>query len=46
MKVGLGIKQDFHKIKLIREIIGNDIMLMIDSNHAYNYSEASFSLKN
>ena len=24
----------------MREIIGNDIMLMIDSNHAYNYSEA------
>ena len=40
MKVGLGIKQDFNNIKLMREIIGNDIMLMIDSNHAYNYSEA------
>ena len=40
MKVGLGIKQDFQNIKLMREIIGSDIMLMIDSNHAYNYNEA------
>jgi D-galactarolactone cycloisomerase len=40
MKVGLGVKQDFHNVKLMREIIGNDIMLMIDSNHAYNYNEA------
>ena len=40
MKVGLGIKEDFQNIKLMREIIGSDIMLMIDSNHAYNYNEA------
>ena len=40
MKVGLGVKQDFQNVKLMREIIGNDIMLMIDSNHAYNYNEA------
>ena len=40
MKVGLGIKQDFQNIKFMREIIGSDIMLMIDSNHAYNYNEA------
>ena len=40
MKVGLGVKEDFHNVKLMREIIGKDIMLMIDSNHAYNYNEA------
>ena len=40
MKVGLGVKQDFHNVKLMREIIGDDIMLMIDSNHAYSYNEA------
>ena len=40
MKVGLGVKQDFQNVKLMREIIGDDIMLMIDSNHAYSYNEA------
>ena len=40
MKVGLGVKQDFQNVKLMREIIGDDIVLMIDSNHAYSYNEA------
>ena len=40
MKVGLGIKKDFQNIKLVREIIGEDIKLMIDSNHAYSFNEA------
>ncbi|TGV01875.1 mandelate racemase/muconate lactonizing enzyme family protein [Flavivirga rizhaonensis] len=40
MKVGLGIKEDVANIKLIRETIGDDIELMIDSNHAYTLREA------
>jgi len=40
MKVGLGIKQDIEYVKNIRQAIGPDIALMIDSNHAYNLREA------
>ena len=40
MKVGLGIKEDVDNVKYLRSIIGNDIKLMIDSNHAYSYTEA------
>ena len=41
MKVGLGIKQDAELVKNIREAIGPDISLMVDSNHAYTLREAS-----
>jgi len=40
MKVGLGIKADVANVKLIRETIGDDIELMVDSNHAYTFREA------
>ena len=40
MKVGLGIKEDVANVKLIRETIGPDIALMVDSNHAYTFREA------
>ena len=40
MKVGLGIKQDYQHVKRMREVIGDDIELMIDSNHAYTFREA------
>lgn len=40
MKVGLGIKEDVENVKRIREIIGPDIELMVDSNHAYTFREA------
>ncbi|UMB54079.1 mandelate racemase/muconate lactonizing enzyme family protein [Lutibacter sp. A64] len=40
MKVGLGIKQDIEIVKSIREAIGPDISLMVDSNHAYTLREA------
>lgn len=40
MKVGLGIEEDFKNVKRMREVIGDDIHLMIDSNHAYNFREA------
>jgi D-galactarolactone cycloisomerase len=41
MKVGLGIKADVENVKKMREIIGPDIQLMVDSNHAYTLREAT-----
>lgn len=41
MKVGLSISQDIEMVKAIREAIGKDIALMIDSNHAYSLREAT-----
>lgn len=41
MKVGLGIKKDVEIVKSIREAIGPDIGLMVDSNHAYTLREAT-----
>ncbi|GIR18331.1 MAG: hypothetical protein CM15mP32_5180 [Flavobacteriaceae bacterium] len=35
MKVGLGVERDVANVKHLRSIIGDDIKLMIDSNHAY-----------
>lgn len=40
MKVGLGITEDYNHVKNIREVIGDDIKLMVDSNHAYTLVEA------
>jgi len=40
MKVGLGISKDVSNVKHLRSIIGYDIKLMIDSNHAYTYTDA------
>ncbi len=40
MKVGLGIEEDTKNVKRMREIIGDNIQLMVDSNHAYNFREA------
>lgn len=40
MKVGLGIKEDVKNVAYIRKIIGPDIQLMVDSNHAYTFREA------
>jgi len=40
MKVGLGIKADYENVKRMREVIGEDIELMVDSNHAYTFREA------
>lgn len=41
MKVGLGVHEDVEYVKMVREAIGPDIALMIDSNHAYNLREAT-----
>ncbi|MFI3305518.1 MAG: mandelate racemase/muconate lactonizing enzyme family protein [Rikenellaceae bacterium] len=40
MKVGLGIEQDVRNVRAIREAIGDDVKLGVDSNHAYNVREA------
>ncbi len=40
MKVGLGIKEDIEIVRRIRETIGEDLELMVDSNHAYNLRES------
>jgi len=40
LKVGYGIEKDMRYVKAVREAIGNDIVLMVDANHAYNASEA------
>ena len=40
MKVGLGIAKDVEYTKAIKYAIGDDVELMIDSNHAYSLKEA------
>lgn len=40
MKVGLGIKEDMKNIHAVREAIGYDVELMVDSNHAFSLKEA------
>ena len=40
MKVGLTLAEDIENVQKVREAIGPDPMLMIDSNHAYNLREA------
>ncbi len=40
MKVGLGIERDIKNVAAIREAIGDNVKLGIDSNHAYNVREA------
>ena len=40
MKVGLSIQKDVELVKTVRRVIGPDIKLMVDSNHAYSLREA------
>ncbi len=40
MKVGLGVQKDAEYVHAIKEAIGNDVELMIDSNHAYSFTES------
>lgn len=40
MKVGLGIEKDTEYVTAIRKAIGEEVDLMIDSNHAYSMKEA------
>ena len=41
MKVGLSIERDHLFVKKVRAAIGNNIELMVDSNHAYSLREAT-----
>lgn len=41
MKVGIGVKEDTENVTGVRKAIGNDIELMIDSNHAFSLKEAT-----
>jgi len=40
MKVGLGIRTDIENVTAVRKAIGDDMELMVDSNHAYVFREA------
>ena len=40
MKVGHSLKEDVKYVRAIRKAIGDDIKLMVDSNHAYSLREA------
>ena len=40
LKIGYGIETDMEYLKAVREAIGDDIVLMVDANHAYNAAEA------
>ena len=37
MKIGFGIDRDIKRMEKMREIIGNNIKLMVDANQGYNY---------
>jgi D-galactarolactone cycloisomerase len=40
LKVGYGIQRDMTYVKAVREAIGDEMVLMVDANHAYNAAEA------
>jgi len=40
LKVGYGIEKDMEYVKAVREAIDDDLVLMVDANHAYNAAEA------
>ena len=40
IKIGFDTKEDVTRVKAIREAVGNEILIMIDANHAYDASTA------
>ncbi|MCL4159575.1 UNVERIFIED_CONTAM: hypothetical protein GTU68_013390 [Idotea baltica] len=42
IKVGLTVEEDIENVKKVRQAIGPNVKLMVDSNHAYNFREAVF----
>lgn len=40
MKIGYGIDRDTKYVKAVREAIGDDVLLMVDANCAYNAQQA------
>lgn len=45
VKVGTGIEEDRKRLKIIREEIGNDNILMVDANQKWNVTEAIETMK-
>lgn len=41
MKVGRSIEEDVENVRAVRAAIGNEVKLMVDSNHAYSLREAA-----
>ncbi len=40
MKIGLGVEKDLERIDAVRQFIGDEITLMVDSNNSYDYISA------
>lgn len=40
MKIGLGVEKDLERIDAVREFIGDEIVLMVDSNNSYDFISA------
>lgn len=45
MKVGHTLKEDIEFVSKVRKAIGDDVRLMVDSNHAYSLNEATYLAK-
>ncbi len=40
IKIGFGLQTDINSVKAVRDIIGNDSILMVDANHGYDVCDA------
>lgn len=40
IKIGFGIQDDIDTVRAIRKAVGDEILLMVDANHAYNANTA------
>jgi len=40
MKIGLSPEEDLERVRTVRKAIGDDVLLMVDANHAYNVHTA------
>src|SRR5688500_9213572 len=45
IKLGKNAKEDVERVRLIREAVGNDILLRIDANQGWSYEDALFALQ-
>jgi len=41
MKIGFGVERDIKRIEKVKEIIGDNITVMVDANQAYDYLTSS-----
>jgi D-galactarolactone cycloisomerase len=42
MKIALPVKEELKRVAKVREALGEDVELMVDANHGYNYTDAHF----